>query len=77
MKVMNVIIVQFQKKSLYPPYGRSSEFLWGGGLKSQNFIAKYETKLEFPGGRGVNEKPYMGGVWTIIFWKCTLLLFEQ
>ena len=34
----------------------------GGGLKSQNKIleAKYEAKLEFPGGRGV---PSMWGVW--------------
>ena len=36
----------------------------GGGLKSQTFETKCEDNLEFPGGRGVqNKKPSMGGVW--------------
>ena len=43
------------------------KFLGGGGggvLKVKILEAKYEAKLEFPGGRGVqNEKPSMGRVW--------------
>ena len=37
----------------------------GGGLQSQILEAKYEAKLDFPGGSGsVNQKrPSMGGVW--------------
>ena len=41
------------------------KFLGGGGvIKVKILEAKYETKLEFPVGRGVqNKKPSMGGVW--------------
>ena len=40
------------------------KFLGGGGLKVKILEAKYEAKLEFPRGRGVqNKKPSMGGVW--------------
>ena len=38
------------------------KFLWGGGLKVKILEAKYEAKLEFPGGMGVqNKKPSVGG----------------
>ena len=48
-----------------PPHGRSSEVPRGRGvLKVKILEAKYEAKLEFPGGWGEqNKKPSMGGVW--------------
>ena len=53
------------RKKLYPPHGRSSEIRSGKGvLKFKILEAKYEAKLEFPGGQGVqNRKPSKGGVW--------------
>ena len=53
--------VQFKKKSLLT-HGRSSEISRGWGvLKVKSLEAKYEAKLEFPGGRGVqNKKPSVG-----------------
>ena len=58
-------IVQFQKKNPYPPHGRSSEIPRGRGvLKVKNLEAKNETKLNFLGGAGVqNKRPSVGGVW--------------
>ena len=57
-------VVQFQKNPC-PPHGRPSEIPRGRGvLKVKILEAKYEAKLEFPGGRGCKtEKPSMGGVW--------------
>ena len=38
------------------------KFLGGGGVRSQILEAKYEARLEFPGGKGVqNKQPSMGG----------------
>ena len=53
------------RKNPYPPHGRSSEIPRGRGvLKVKILEAKYEAKLEFPGGKGVqNKKPSVGGVW--------------
>ena len=40
------------------------KFLGGGVLKATFFKDMYENKLEFPGGRGVqNKRLSMGGVW--------------
>ena len=41
------------------------KFLGGGGLLKVKILeAKYEPKLEFPGGMGVqNKTPSVGGVW--------------
>ena len=41
------------------------KFLGGGGVLKTKFLEEmYENKLEFPGGRGVqNKKPSVGGVW--------------
>ena len=41
------------------------KFLGGGGVLKAKFLeAMYENKLEFPEGRGVqNKKPSVGGVW--------------
>ena len=40
------------------------KFLGGGVLKAKILEAKYETKLEFPGGRvGAKQKPSVGGLW--------------
>ena len=60
--------VQFQKKSITTPWkviGNSLGEEGGRGvLKVKILEAKYEAKLEFPGGRRVqNEKPSMGRVW--------------
>ena len=53
------------EKNPSPPHGRSLEIPrgWGGGGLRLNF---YEHKLEFPGGRGLqNKKPFVGAVWII------------
>ena len=52
------------------------KFLGGGGLKSQNFKSKvYEAKLEFLGGKEVqNKKPSEGGVWIFLELHILLLL---
>ena len=43
------------EKNPYPPHRRSSETPMGRGgvLKAKILEAKYEAKLEFPGGNGV------------------------
>ena len=53
------------RKIPYPPHGRSLEIPSGRGiLKAKLLEATYENKLEFPWGRGVQDKkPSMGGVW--------------
>ena len=53
------------RKHPYPRHGRSLEIPRGrGSLKVKSLEAKYEAKLEFPGGRGMqNKKPSVGGVW--------------
>ena len=41
------------RKNPYPPHGRSSEIPRGRGvLEAKILEAKYEAKLQFPGGRG-------------------------
>ena len=50
------------------------KLLRGGGLKSEILEAKYEAKLEFPGGRGggggcKTKTPSMGEYG--YFWNCT------
>ena len=49
------------------------KFLGGGGvLKVKILEAKYEAKLEFPGGMGgAKQKTFCGGSMDI-FWNCTL-----
>ena len=52
------------RKNPYPPHGRSLEIPRGrGSLKGKILEAKYEAKLEFAGGRGVQNKnlPWGGG----------------
>ena len=55
------------RKHPYPPHGRSSEIPRGRGvLKNKILEAKYEDKLEFPGGKGgggQNKNLPLGGVW--------------
>ena len=53
------------------------KFLGGGGvLKVKILEAKYEAKLEFPGGTGVqNKKTFCGGSMDI-FWNCTICLIK-
>ena len=55
---------EFQKNP-YPSHGRSLEIPRGRGILEAKILeAKYETKLEFPRGQGVQNKiPSMGGVW--------------
>ena len=53
------------RKNPYPPQGRSLEIPRGRGvLKVKILEGKYETKLEFPSGRGEgvqNKKNVRGG----------------
>ena len=45
------------------------KFLGGGGVRSQILEAKYEARLEFPGGKGVqNKQPSMGGGGSYRLW---------
>ena len=45
------MLLNSSRKKPYPPHGRSSEIPMGRGvLKVKIFEAKYEAKLEFPGG---------------------------
>ena len=52
------------RKNPFPPYGRTLEIPRGRGvLKVKILEAKYEAKLEFPGGMGgAKQKPSVGGV---------------
>ena len=54
------------RKNPYPPQGRSPEIPRGRGVlkvKKKVLEAKYEAKLEIPGGSGVqNKKPSVEGV---------------
>ena len=63
------------RKNPYPPHGRSSEITRGRGvLKAKTLEAKYEAKLEFPGGTGdAKQKTFCGGSMDI-FWNPTILL---
>ena len=69
--------VQSQEKSIpYPPQGRSLEICWGRGVLDVKILeAKYEARLEFPGGRGggggAKHKTFHWGSMDI-FWKCTM-----
>ena len=60
------------RKNPYPPNGRSLEIPRGRGvLKAKILEAKYEVKLEFPGGTGgAKQKTFHGGSMDI-FWNCT------
>ena len=54
------------EKNPYPPHGRSSEIPRERGvLEAKILVAKYEAKLEFPGGRvrKQNIKPSVEAVW--------------
>ena len=56
------------RKNPYPPHGRSSEIRRGRGvLRDKILEAKYEAKLEFPGGErgggGCKTKTSVGGAW--------------
>ena len=64
--ILSHIILCSSKRNPYPPHGRSSEIPRGRGvLKVKILEAKYEAKLEFPGGReGAKQKTFYGGVWT-------------
>ena len=60
------------RKNPYPPHGKSLEIPRGRGvLKVKILEAKYEAKLEFPGGRGgTRQKTFCGGSLNI-FQNCT------
>ena len=70
---MFVLIMCSSRKNPYPPHGRSSEIPRGRGvLKVKILEAKYEAKLEFPGGTGgAKQKTFRGGSMDI-FWNCTV-----
>ena len=59
------------EKILTHPMEGHRKLLGRGG----SYKPKYKAKLEFPGGRGVqNKKPSVGGSMDI-FWNCTLTSF--
>ena len=61
--VVTLVNYAVPEKNPYPPHGRSSEIPRGRGvLKVKILEAKYEAKLEFPGGRGgAKQKTFRGG----------------
>ena len=58
------LILRGSRKNPYPPDGKSLEIHRGRGVLKAKFLEEtYENKLEFPGGRGVqNKKPAVGVV---------------
>ena len=61
------------EKNQYPPQVRSSEIPRGRGvLKVKILEAKYQAKLEFPGGTGAQNKKTFPGGSRDIFWNCTI-----
>ena len=57
------LVMYSSRKNPYPPHGRSLEIPRGRGVLNINILeAKFEPKLEFPGGRG-GTKTLCGGVW--------------
>ena len=54
------------RKNPYPSHRRSLEIPRVRGVLEVKLLeAKYEAKLEFPGGReGAKQNPSVGGVWT-------------
>ena len=62
------------RKNPYPSHGRSSEIPRERGvLKVKILEAKYEAKLEFPGGMGgAKQKTFRGGSMDI-FGNCTIV----
>ena len=44
-------------------------------LKAQFLEAKYEAKLEFPGGRVIQSKSLLWGSMADIIWNCMFLLY--
>ena len=74
LKIVNVL---FQEKNPFSPHGRSLELPTGRGiLKFKILEAKYEAKLEFPGGGGGNggckTKNLLWGGGDNIFWNRTI-----
>ena len=65
------------EKNPYPPDVRSLKIPRGRRvLKVKILEGKYEVKLEFPTGRGVqNKKPSMGSM--DILWNCTLSTYLE
>ena len=60
------------QKKPHRPHGRSSKIPWEMGfLEAKILVAKSEAKLEFPWGRGVQNKNLLWGSMDI-FWNCTL-----
>ena len=49
------------------------KFLGGVVLKANILKAKYEAKLEFPGGTGGAKQKTFCGESTDIFWNCTMI----
>ena len=60
-----MLVLSSSSKNPYPPHGRSLEIPRGRGvLEAKILEAKYDVKLEFPGGRGMeNKSPHVGGGW--------------
>ena len=69
---IKISIVQFQRKSIPAPWKIIGNSKGEGVLKVKILKAKYEAKLEFPGGigGGLKTKTFCGRS-TDIFWNCT------
>ena len=65
------------RKNPYPLHGRLSEIPRGKGvLKVKILEAKYEAKLEFPGGWGAKQITFCRGSMDI-FCNCTIWLLQK
>ena len=76
LQIKIILYCAVPENNLHLPYGRSSEIPWGRGvLKVKILEAKYEAKLEFPGGRGnAKQKTFCGWVMDI-FWICAIIYY--
>ena len=61
------------RKNPYPPNGRSLDILRVRGVLGFKLLeAKYEAKLEFPGGRRCAKQKTLRGRSMDIFWNSTV-----
>ena len=60
---ISLFVLCSSRKNPYPPHGRSLEIPRERGVLTANILeAKYQAKLEFPGGTGVLNKKSVGGL---------------
>ena len=72
MYLVAISYLSSEKKNIPTPWKVIRNSLGEGGLSTQILEAKYEAKLEFPGGRGCKTKTFPGGSMDI-FWNYSII----